>query len=120
MQNHSMKPRQYESIWLSDELLVAVDWSSGRFVIVEEILNLENVDYTVIYQSKYNSYVSYDYQPFCVEGFIANYYIKGKPADLEYLQHIIQKTLKETNKAKEKLNNCFNKSCYVDELHGAF
>lgn len=120
MQNHSMKPRQYESMWLSDELLVAVDYTKNKHIIVEEILSLENVDYTIIYQSKYNSYVSYDYKPFCCEGFMLNYYIKGKPEYLVYLQHLIKSALTRTDDQKEFLKNCFNKSCYVDELHGAF
>ena len=93
MQNHSLKPRQYECMYLGDELLVAVDYNKFNWIIVEEILNNEDVDYTVIWQSKYNSYVSYDYAPFCQEGFMLNYYIKGKPEYLEYLQHIIQKKI---------------------------
>jgi hypothetical protein len=103
-------------MYLGDELLVAVDYNKFNWIIVEEILNNEDVDYTVIWQSKYNSYVSYDYAPFCQEGFMLNYYIKGKPEYLEYLQYVIQKALDETDNNKEFLNKCYSIQNVYDNL----
>lgn len=38
--------------------------------VIKPLLNEFNkVDFKIFYQSKYNSYVKYDYEPFCVEGF---------------------------------------------------
>lgn len=39
--------------------------------IVQNMLNDNNLEFNrEFYQSKYNSYVVYDYKPFCFEGFI--------------------------------------------------
>lgn len=88
--------RQIECIeFESEQLLVAVESSKQR--IIEEILNGE-VGVTIRlleWQSKYNSYVVYDYEPFGADGFIVNFYITGEEAKLKFLQAMIKKTLTE-------------------------
>lgn len=68
----------------NNELIIAVRWVSRE--LIEMILENENVSYTQVWQSKYNQYSYYDYKPFCEDGFIVNFFIKGNIHILTLLQ----------------------------------
>ena len=55
------------------------------------------------WKSKYNSYVVYDYEPFCTEGFEINLVISS--IDSSYL-NFIKYLYDEKNSTNEYLNNC--------------
>lgn len=55
------------------------------------------------WKSKYNSYVVYDYEPFCSEGFEINLILSS--IDLSYL-NFIKYLYKEKLSTIEYLNNC--------------
>lgn len=55
------------------------------------------------WKSKYNSYVVYDYEPFCSEGFEINLLLSS--ADISYL-NFIKYLYKEKLATVEYLNNC--------------
>lgn len=50
--------------------------------VIEPLLNeFDKIDFKTFYQSKYNSYVVYDYEPFCVESFNIGFKITNKLED---------------------------------------
>ena len=55
------------------------------------------------WKSKYNSYVVYDYEPFCSEGFEINILLSA--SDISYL-NFIKYLYKEKLSTIEYLNNC--------------
>ena len=57
------------------------------------------------WKSKYNSYVVYDYEPFCTEGFEINLIITSH--DISYL-NFIQYLYDEKINTIDFLNNCIN------------
>lgn len=47
--------------------------------VIEPLLNeFDKIDFKTFYQSKYNEYVKYDYEPFCAEGFNIEFEITDK------------------------------------------
>lgn len=59
------------------------------------------------YQSKYNSYVVYDYEPFCSDGMNIIMHIKGEEVFIKYLE----KVLEEKRNSTEYLNKCLEVLC---------
>lgn len=55
------------------------------------------------WKSKYNSYVVYDYEPFCTEGFEINLVLSAK--EVEYL-NFVKYLYEEKINTIEYLNNC--------------
>ena len=47
------------------------------------------------WKSKYNSYVVYDYEPFCSDGFEIYLTITGEPNYLKFLKYLIEDRLKK-------------------------
>ena len=115
---HSIKPAQYEYNILTDELLIAIPFENKGWIVLEEFLQHEQCQYEIIWQSKYNSYVQYDYAPFCEEGFVKNYYIQGKPDYLEWLQKKALNIIDECSNKRKLLERCLSLDCYTDDLHG--
>lgn len=58
-----------------------------------------------IWKSKYNKYVTYDYEPFCVAGFLVEYYIQGDNAKLDYLKYVIDKRVENIEVLDTILDN---------------
>ena len=55
------------------------------------------------WKSKYNSYVVYDYEPFCTEGFEINLIISAKDASyLNFIKYLYDEKINTI----EYLNNC--------------
>jgi len=55
------------------------------------------------WKSKYNSYVVYDYEPFCSEGFEINLVITSKePSYLQFIKYLYEQKINTI----EYLNNC--------------
>ena len=55
------------------------------------------------WKSKYNSYVIYDYEPFCTDGFEINLVISAKdPAYLNFIKYLYNEKISTI----EYLNNC--------------
>ena len=57
------------------------------------------------WKSKYNNYVVYDYEPFCVEGFEINLVISARePEFLSFIKYLYEEKVNTI----EYLNNCIN------------
>ncbi len=56
------------------------------------------------WQSKYNSYVVCDYEPFCTDGFILNFEIVGNINQLQFLKVLIEQRLERI----QQLEKCYN------------
>lgn len=69
--------------------------------VIEPLLNeFDKIDFKTFYQSKYNAYVIYDYEPFCVEGFNIEFEITDKLGDgvfvsnqLKFIEYVAIKRL---------------------------
>lgn len=49
------------------------------------------------WKSKYNSYVVYDYEPFCSDGFIVNFEIQGIGNRLTFISYLYEKRCEVVN-----------------------
>lgn len=69
--------------------------------VIEPLLNeFDKIDFKTFYQSKYNAYVKYDYEPFCVEGFNIEFEIADNLGDgvfasnqLKFIEYVTTKRL---------------------------
>lgn len=69
--------------------------------VIEPLLNeFDKIDFKTFYQSKYNSYVKYDYEPFCVDGYNIEFEITDKLGDgvfvsnqLKFIEYVAVKRL---------------------------
>lgn len=69
--------------------------------VIEPLLNeFDKIDFKTFYQSKYNTYVKYDYEPFCVEGFNIEFEITDNLGDgvfasnqLKFIEYVAIKRL---------------------------
>lgn len=71
---------------------------------VETLLNDEKVRFSIQYQSKYNSYVCYDYEPFCTDTFFLKYIIEGDLNTLKFLEYYINKRIQNINSLEILMN----------------
>ena len=55
------------------------------------------------YQSKYNTYVVYDYEPFCAEGFLYQVTLRGEKNYLEFTKRNLEKTIQDM----QMLERCY-------------
>ena len=61
-------------------LLIKV-WDKKTMRIIDNLLGeFDRIEIKKSFQSKYNAYVCYDYEPFCIDGFIIQYEIKDTRA----------------------------------------
>lgn len=58
------------------------------------------------WQSKYNSYISYDYEPFCSEGFTISLTFLGEQNNIKLLEYLMNKRYKDV----QHLENCVQRS----------
>lgn len=77
--------------WQDDILICICDRELKQFI--ENILNPENVTYSVKHRSKYNSYVEYDYEPVYTDGFLLKYEIKGERNLLKFIEFLLNKLI---------------------------
>lgn len=69
--------------------------------VIEPLLNeFDKIDFKTFYQSKYNAYVKYDYEPFCVDGYNIEFEITDKLGDrvfasnqLKFIEYVATKRL---------------------------
>lgn len=69
--------------------------------VIKPLLNeFDKIDFKTFYQSKYNDYVKYDYEPFCVDGFNIEFEITDKLGDgvfvsnqLKFIEYVAVKRL---------------------------
>lgn len=69
--------------------------------VIKPLLNeFDKIDFKTFYQSKYNAYVKYDCEPFCVEGFNIEFEIADNLSDgvfasnqLKFIEYIAVKRL---------------------------
>lgn len=69
--------------------------------VIKPLLNeFDKVDFKIFYKSKYNAYVKYDYEPFCVEGFNIEFEITDNLGDgvfasnqLKFIEYVAIKRL---------------------------
>lgn len=69
--------------------------------VIKPLLNeFDKVDFKTFYQSKYNSYVKYDFEPFCVDGFNIEFEITDNLGDgvfvsnqLKFIEYVAIKRL---------------------------
>lgn len=59
----------------------------------DELCNELGLRYNFKWQSKYVSYMVYDYEPFCTEGFEPMLYVVGKREKLEFIKYLITQRL---------------------------
>lgn len=56
-------------------------WGSKTSKVIDSLLKeFDRIKIKKSFQSKYNTYVCYDYEPFCIDGFIIQYEIKDGKA----------------------------------------
>ena len=69
--------------------------------IIEDIVISEGCTISKIeWRSKYNSYVVYDYEPFCADGFNIAIDIDGSEEKLQFVEYLYKKRLKDIEKLK--------------------
>lgn len=74
------------TFWTEDKLVIAVE--QGQELQILSILEeMSFIRYDIIWQSKYNSYVCYDYEPNTFGGFIPNFIVEGEQSKLKYIKH---------------------------------
>lgn len=69
--------------------------------VIKPLLNeFDKVDFKTFYQRKYNAYVKYDYEPFCIEGFNIEFEITDNLGDgvfasnrLKFIEYVAIKRL---------------------------
>lgn len=69
--------------------------------VIKPLLNeFDKIDFKTFYQSKYNAYVKYDYEPFCVDGFNIEFEITDNLGDgvfasnqLKFIEYVAVKRL---------------------------
>ena len=69
--------------------------------VIEALLNeFDKIDFKTFYQSKYNAYVKYDYEPFCADGFNIEFEITDNIGDgvfasnqLKFIEYVAVKRL---------------------------
>ena len=69
--------------------------------VIEPLLNeFDKIDFKTFYQSEYNTYVRYDYEPFCVEDFNIEFEITDSLGDgvfasnqLKFIEYVAIKRL---------------------------
>lgn len=69
--------------------------------VIKPLLNeFDKIDFKTFYQSKYNAYVKYDYEPFCIEGFNIEFEIADNSSDrvfassrLRFIEYVAIKRL---------------------------
>jgi len=98
-----------------DEPNILVLNNSKYLRVVENMCNELNIsEYIVYYQSRYNSYVRYDYEPFCADGFDVEFHFELNKYNIDrikfmhfvYGQHLrnleyLEKCFKENIKSKD-------------------
>lgn len=76
-----------------------IDWLED--IIEENNARIERKEW----KSKYNSYVIYDYEPFCTDGFEINLIIASHDASyLNFIKYLYDEKISTIN----YLNNCIN------------
>lgn len=76
-----------------------IDWLED--IIEENNGRIERKEW----KSKYNSYVIYDYEPFCTDGFEINLVITAyDPSYLNFIKYLYEEKISTI----EYLNNCIN------------
>ncbi len=59
----------------------------------EELCEEHNIRYEFKYRSKYNSYIVYDYEPFCTDAFEPMLYMAGEREKIGFITHLITQRL---------------------------
>lgn len=80
--------------------------------VIKPLLNeFDKVDFKIFYQSKYNTYVKYDYEPFCVEGFNIEFEITDNLGDgvfasnqLKFIEYLTIRRLDRYIKLEKQKN----------------
>lgn len=67
---------------------------------ITDLLNEYSIEYTELYTSKYNTYVVYEHEPFCIEGFYYSVDVNGKPEVINFIDYLIKHHIENI----EKLN----------------
>ena len=99
-----MDTKQKESIEIvGNNLMIAVE--PAKHDVIETMVEESTCSIKEkAWQSKYNSYVVYDYEPFCTEGFILNFKIVGNINQLQFLKVLIEQRLERI----QQLEKCYN------------
>ena len=102
-----METKCRECVVLTDSaLLIAIE--PDKEAIIENILDENKCNIKEkAWQSKYNSYVVYDYKPFNVAGFILNIEIIGDINKLQFLKMLIEQRLEHIY----QLEKCYKLEC---------
>lgn len=73
---------------------------------IENLCEENNCELFLEWQSQYNSYVVYDYEPLCTEGFEINAYIEGKSSStIKFIEYLYNRRIEKINKLDAILNN---------------
>lgn len=95
---------KYQSIEFKNVSKDVVNWLED--IVIENNSKIERKEW----KSKYNSYVIYDYEPFCTDGFEINLLVSS--FDNSYL-NFIKYLYEEKVNTIQYLNNCIEKSAYA-------
>ena len=85
-------------ITLEDKLNERNLLEACKEVIHEHHCNIDKLEW----KSTYNSYVVYDYQPFCPEGFNINLEISGAKHNVQFVNYLIEE-FKKLNRMNERI-----------------
>lgn len=97
---------KYKSIEFKNVNKDVINWLET--VVLENNGKVERKEW----KSKYNSYVIYDYEPFCTDGFEINLLISSfDNSHLNFIKYLYDEKINTI----EYLNNCIEKSAYVSK-----
>ena len=97
MERRTMRPRSERYLEFKNISRDVIDWFED--VAEENNCRIEKKEW----KSKYNSYVTYDYEPFCSEGFEINVLVSA--TDISYLNFVKYLYTEKINTI-DFLNNC--------------
>lgn len=84
------------------EIKLESNWHSYLKTFIDELVQLTNSKIEKKeWISKYNSYVVYDYEPFCSDGFVVRISIEGTKESLGFIKYEYDKRIEQIN----RLNN---------------
>lgn len=96
----------------NNQLVIIFD---SKYTILDDIINeliyTYKIDYKKEYVSKYNKSVSYDYNPFYIEGFNIKYTLQWSNVYAKYINYIFHKMYGNVT----LLDKCYNLESEVSE-----
>lgn len=81
------------TFWSEGKLVIAVE-QAQELQVISILEEVPFIHYDILWQSKYNSYVRYDYEPDRLGSFIPNFIVEGTDCKLRYIKHRVEELFK--------------------------